>query len=116
MKRISIIVVIFFFAFSCKKNDTPVPVIEIPMGTFEFIASYDLDIPEPSGLSFGPGSETLLTVSDNTNQIYEIDLEGKIIRMLDYEGKDLEGVTYNPDKNLIAVVEETDREVTLIGL
>ncbi|PLW97112.1 MAG: hypothetical protein C0591_07510 [Marinilabiliales bacterium] len=114
MKRISIIVVIFFFAFSCKKNDTPVPVIEIPMGTLEFIASYDLDIPEPSGLSFGSGSETLLTVSDNTNQVYEIDLEGKIIRMLDYEGKDLEGVTYNPDKDLIAVVEETDREVTLL--
>jgi len=102
-------------AFSCNKTEvTPVPVVEIPVGTLELIDSYAIDVPEPSGLSFGPDHKTLLTVSDHTNQVYELDYEGKVLRTYDYTGKDLEGVTYNPDKNLIAVAEEADREITLI--
>jgi uncharacterized protein YjiK len=46
--------------------------------------------------------------------IYEMDMQGNVIRTLNYVGKDLEGVTYNPDLNLVAVAEEADREVTLI--
>jgi uncharacterized protein YjiK len=114
MKRFSIIAVVLILFAACQEKTPPAPVIEMPMGTLEFMDSYDLNVPEPSGLSFSPGNEKLLTVSDNTNQVYEIDLTGKIIRVLEYEGKDLEGVTYNSDKDLIAVVEETDREVTLI--
>jgi uncharacterized protein YjiK len=37
------------------------------------------------------------------------------LRKFDYVGKDLEGVSYNPDKNLIAVAEEAEREITLIN-
>lgn len=114
MKRISIIAAILILFGACQQKDSPAPVVELPMGTLELIESYLIDVPEPSGLSFGPDKLTLLTVSDHTNHVYELDLEGKIIRELDYEGKDLEGVTYNPDKNLIALVEETDREVTLL--
>ena len=114
MKKISIIVIVLLLVYSCDKNETPVPVIEIPVGTLELIDSYTIDVPEPSGLSFGSGKMTLLTVSDHTNQVYELDLEGNVLRTYDYTGKDLEGVTYNPDKNLIAVAEEADREITLI--
>ena len=114
MKKILIIVIAFFFAYSCNKNEDPVPVIEIPVGRLDLIDSYDIDVPEPSGLSFGPGKMTLLTVSDHTNQIYELDLKGNVLRTYNYTGKDLEGVTYNPDKSLIAVAEEADREITLI--
>ncbi len=114
MKRISVIAFVLFLAVSCQKNETPDPMIEIPMGTLELIDSYEVDVPEPSGLSFGPDNETLLTVSDHTNQVYELDMQGNVLRTLEYIGKDLEGVTYNPDKNLIAVAEEADREITLI--
>lgn len=114
MKRISIICICLFIAISCTKNDVPVPVIEVPVGTLELIESYKVDVPEPSGLSFGANKMTLLTVSDHTNQVYELDQEGKVIRILEYEGKDLEGVTYNPVKDLIAIVEEAEREVSLL--
>jgi len=115
MKRISIIVTVFLFAITCKEKEPSGPVFEIPMGTIELIESYDLDVTEPSGLCFGPENKTLLTVSDNTNQVYEIDLQGKVIRTFDYQGKDLEGVAYNPDLNVIAVAEEADREVTILN-
>ncbi len=115
MDRISIIIILFIlFAASCKKDETIDPVIEVPVGQLELIESYPIDVPEPSGLSFGPDNNTLLTVSDHTNQVYEMDMQGNIIRILDYTGKDLEGVTYNPDKNLIVVAEEADRELTFI--
>jgi uncharacterized protein YjiK len=99
---------------SCKTGDTQTPAPDYSQGKLELIGSFQTQVPEPSGLAFGPGMNTLLTVSDNTNQIYELNLKGNIIRVIDYTGRDLEGVTYNPDKNLIAVVDERDREVALI--
>jgi len=100
---------------SACKTKTPVdPVIETPVGQLELIHTYQLQVPEPSGLSFGPGKKTLLTVSDNTNQVYELDMEGKVLRTLSYTGKDLEGITYNSENNLIVIAEEADREITLL--
>ncbi len=114
MARVVIIVIVMLFTGACQKEETPDPVIEAPVGKLELIDSYPIDVPEPSGLSFGPDKKTLLTVSDHTNQVYEMDMQGNIIRMLNYTGKNLEGVTYNPDKNLVVVAEETDREITFI--
>ena len=114
MKRISIITCIILLLSSCEKNDIPTPVVEIPLGKLELINSYAIDVLEPSGLSFGSDKETLLTVSDHTNQVYEMDLQGNIIRVFDYTAKDLEGVTYNPNDNIIAIAEEADREITFI--
>lgn len=99
---------------SCKTGDTQNPVSGYLQGGLERLGSFQTEVPEPSGLAFGPGMNTLLTVSDNTNQVYELNLQGEIIRVIDFTGRDLEGVTYNPDKNLIAVVDERDREVALI--
>lgn len=114
MKRISIIAALIIMLGSCEKQDNPVPVIEVPIGELELIDSFTVNVPEPSGLSFGPDNVTLITVSDHTSQIYELDLQGNVLRTLAYEGRDLEGVTYNMDKNLIAVAEEADREITLV--
>ncbi len=114
LKNIFVIILIFFIASSCKKDETQDPGSEIPTGELELINSYPIDVPEPSGLSFGSDKNTLLTVSDNTNQIYELDLQGNVIRIIDFTGRDLEGVTYNPDENHIAVIDERDREVALI--
>lgn len=115
MSRTSIIIVVFLLTVSCKKDTINVPVVEVPTGVLELIDSYDINVTEPSGLSFGPGKTTLLTVSDNTSQVYEMDMQGNVLRTLNYSGQDLEGVTYNPVENQIAVVEEANREVTLIN-
>ena len=98
---------------SCEKQkvDPPPPK---PQGELELIDHFDLNITEPSGLSFGPANATLLIVSDNTNMVYETNLQGDIIRELPFVGNDLEGVSYNPDKDLIALTEERKREVILL--
>ncbi len=114
MSRTSIIILVFLLTVSCKKDTINVPVVEVPIGVLKLINSYDINVTEPSGLSFGPGKTTLLTVSDNTNQVYEMNMQGNVLRTLNYSGKDLEGVAYNPKQDQIAVVEEADREITLI--
>jgi len=114
MARVLIIAIVFLLASSCKKESTPITVIEAAVGELELINVYNIDVPEPSGLSFGPDKLSLLTVSDHTNLIYEMNMQGEVLRTLNYEGKDLEGITYNPHENIIAVVEEADREVSLI--
>ncbi len=98
---------------SCKKeevDDTP----SNPPGKLEKMSVIDLDILEPSGLSFGPDANTLLIVSDNTNKVYETTLQGDIIKEFPYTGNDLEGVVYNADENIIAVAEERKKEIVLL--
>ena len=98
---------------SCKKEnggDTPVK----PVGALEKVSEFDLDITEPSGLSFGQGGTSLLIVSDNTNKVYETDLEGNVIRELAYVGSDLEGVTFYEDKQIVAVAEERKRQIVFL--
>ncbi len=83
-------------------------------GTLEKLFEQPLEISEPSGLAFGPGDTTLLVVSDNTNKVYEINLNGEVLRTLDYTGNDLEGVAYNPYDNLVAVTEERKRQLVIL--
>ena len=117
MNRIFLLSAIIFLAFSCimceKENGTP-PNTGIPQGKLTLLNEIQLNISEPSGLSFGPNGNTLLIVSDNTNRVYETDLVGNVTRTLAFKGNDLEGVTYNPVENIVAVAEERKREVVLI--
>ena len=72
--------------------------------------SYDMDIKEPSGLSFGEGGQ-FYSVDDNTNKIYKISKTGEVIYSLNFVGDDLEGITYNSISNRIYVVYEGERKI-----
>jgi len=99
---------------SCKKdNGGDIPHVEEP-GKLEKISEFNLDVTEPSGISFGPDGNTLLMVSDNTNKVYETDLEGNVLRELSYVGSDLEGVTFNVNEQIVAVTEERARQVVFL--
>ena len=116
IKRLSILfisVLLFTMTNSCKKTPVDNPPVK-PTGELEKLDEFDLDITEPSGLSFGPGGTSLFIVSDNTNKVYETDLEGNLFRELVYEGMDLEGVTYNEDEQIVAVVEERKHQIVLL--
>ena len=81
------------------------------------VNEYDLLIPEPSGLSFGSNYESLWVVSDRPKEgIYQISLDGKIIQKLDYEGNDLEGISYDFSDNTVWVVEEQQKEIIKLTL
>ncbi len=112
LKKYPLILLFAFFLFSACDKDEPGDTG--PSGKLTEVASYGLDVKEASGLSFGPEKKTLLTVSDNTGRIYELSLEGKVLRTLNYKGDDLEGVTYDKENNEIAVVEERKRQIVFV--
>jgi len=112
--RLTIFALVFLpFIESCKKQPVNPPAPN-PEGELEKISQFDLNITEPSGLAFGPGEETLLIVSDNSNTVFETDLQGEVIRELPYIGNDLEGVSYNAEEDIIAITEERKREVVIL--
>jgi len=45
----------------------------------KLLSKFELEIAEPSGLTFDKANNTLWTVSDENSTIYEISLEGKIL-------------------------------------
>jgi len=98
---------------ACNKDVEIDPVDNTPVINEHIITlqnSYDMNVKEPSGLSFGQGSY-LYTVDDNSNKIFKINTKGEIIEQLSFEGDDLEGITYNNITNRIYVVNEGQRKL-----
>ncbi len=104
---------LLFLAAGCNKP-SPEPQDKVKTGQLTLLGTYPMKVSEPSGLSFGPLANTLLTVSDNTAKVYEIDLQGKILKTFAYAGQDLEGVGYDPITRHIAVAEERKREIVFL--
>jgi uncharacterized protein YjiK len=77
---------------------------------------FALDILEPSGLAYCETDNTLWTVSDNTNQIYQIDMDGNILQTLAYVGQDLEGICYDYSTSTLWVVEESLNDLVNVSL
>jgi uncharacterized protein YjiK len=99
------ILVISIILFQCQKKETEFP------NQLELLGSYDLTIPEPSGLAIDP-SGNLYVVSDQTNQIYQISTTGNTLQTYGFTGNDLEGITYfNAGKFLVA--EERTKNLIL---
>jgi len=80
------------------------------------LAEYNLNVPEPSGLSFGEKNTSLYTVSDATGLVYRLSLQGKTLATLAFEGSDLEGVAYDSLRGVLWVVEEGRRDLVRLDL
>jgi len=91
---------------SCKRN-----LPDVPEESLRLIASYDLAVPEPSGLAPSAQSDRFYTVSDQTNQIYQISSTGQVLETYSYKGADLEGIAFNPNTSSFWIVQERTREV-----
>jgi uncharacterized protein YjiK len=79
------------------------------------VEEYAVDIKEPSGLTIDAAGKRLWTVGDN-ERVYELDLQGRIRKVLDYRGRDPEGISYDPSDTTLWLVEERRREVVHIDL
>lgn len=95
---------------SCEST-LPPPIDELQ--ELNLIASYPLDISDPSGLTMDVSGEFLWTVSDDPgDHIYKISFTGEILDVLTtYEGDDMEGITMNPNDNTLWVAEEKLRQI-----
>lgn len=78
--------------------------------------TYQLNIPEPSGICFGKNYETLWIVSDNHhNKVYNTDLQGNILQTLIPGGDDFEGITYDHRKDVLWIAEEQLQEIIQVS-
>lgn len=72
-----------------------------------------LTVPEPSGLEYDKDENVLWTVSDETSKIYKIDFEGNILKEIEVDGFDLEGITKTDDSTLVVILERSRTVVIL---
>lgn len=84
--------------------------------SLKLIATYSLDVPEPSGLSFSAGNAALYTISDESGKFYKITLQGKLLSSTDCNGSDLEGISYDAANNSLWIIEERLREIINVDL
>ncbi len=88
--------------------------IKPPTSRLNLVASRVLSINEPSGLAINDSATSLWAV---TNQhVYHLDMSGQVIKRLNYDGVDLEGITYDRSDRTLWVAEEASREVVHLDL
>ena len=107
--KILTLLLIWLILWNCTTRESTAPPPSAPR--LNLLVSYDLSVPEPSGLSLGAKGQSLWMVSDQTNRVYHLDLTGKILQTLSYVGTDLEGIAYDSLRNCLWVVEEQTREL-----
>ena len=95
------------FALICNLNNEKTETSLIVKSTIE------LSVPEPSGLFFEKETKTFWTVSDENSTVYNLDMEGKVLKNFKVDEKDLEGITLINDSTL-AVVLERDRSILVL--
>ncbi|MDA3813196.1 MAG: SdiA-regulated domain-containing protein [Candidatus Cloacimonetes bacterium] len=108
-----IFALMLFALISCSVQDSPMePQDQINL-VLDFVV--ELDMPEPSGLTYDPNTQTLWTVNDpDNNKIYNISLEGELLETLTFIGDDLEGVAF--DTNTLWVADELTSEIINVSL
>ncbi len=98
---------------ACGKNGAGT--MEGQDGPLMLLGEYAVDIAEPSGLTIDSQGKRLWTVGDN-ERVFELDLQGQILKVLDYRGRDPEGIVYDPSDATLWLVEERRREIVHIDL
>ncbi len=101
--------IIFFWAIflisSCSVGENSVQP-ENSGVSLKVLKQYNLNVPEPSGLAFHVDKKNLWTVSDQTGNVYKINLAGQVIEALEIGADDLEGVFFHRGFQSLLVVEE----------
>ena len=96
---------VFFQACNKSSNN-----VEETKNELELISSDKINVSEASGLAINASGSTLFTVSDNTNNIYELSTNGAVIKEYVYDGNDVEGISM-VSNNKVLLVEERNKEV-----
>jgi len=96
----------------CGSSETAAP----PLPTLPLIASFALDVTEPSDLAIDETGTLLWTVSNGADSVYQLDTTGKRLKALNYAGQDLEGIAYDPVTTTLWVAEENQRALVHLDL
>lgn len=93
--------------------DSTIIVLEI-LPSLKLISEKHINIDEPSGLTLDLDNKALWTVSDKTGRITKLNLNGNVLKTLNFHGSNLEGITINPADNSLWIVEEGLGEIIQI--
>ncbi len=91
---LSIFIVAALFTFCSKDNN------EKTVKILSFSIAEKLPVPEPSGLDLTFDETGFWIVSDENSKVYLIDSWGRIVKSLNVNGQDLEGITVVDDSTL----------------
>jgi uncharacterized protein YjiK len=72
---------------------------------------FDIQVHEPSGLSFSASGDALFVVSDRNGAVYRIDFTGEVLEKLPFQGHDLEGIEIDKKNGEIWLVEERKQHI-----
>jgi uncharacterized protein YjiK len=97
-----------------RKAPIGLPQAELP--TLQPVATYFITpaIAEASGICYRKVSNSLLVVSDDRPEVFEIDLTGRVIRSIPTTCVDLEGVAVAADGDTVYVVQECPQLLTAV--
>ena len=109
-----ILICISFLSFSACTNNTKPDNNNLTPGTnnLSLINIFQLNIPEPSGLTFDNNKKNLIIVSDNSGKFYKTNLQGVISEENKIIDGDMEGVTIINDSVFAAVLERKREIIT----
>ena len=97
---------------NCSRNDPEVVNNNPDVQSIKPVFIYDLNISEPSGITYNSKNNSLMVVSDGKPDIYEIDFMGNILATIPTTSSDMEGITLSKNCDTIFVVEETNKLVS----
>ncbi|UMB59870.1 SdiA-regulated domain-containing protein [Lutibacter sp. A80] len=92
---------------ACNKSDSNVEEIN---NDLELISSTKINVSEASGLAINTSGTTLYTVSDNTNNIYQLSTDGTVLKEYPYNGEDIEGISV-VSASKVVLVEERAKQI-----
>lgn len=111
MKKFCSIILLLIFA-NCSRNQPDDLAVNIKSEDLKLLATYNTEVPEPSGLFYNEKTKSLFTVSDGNSTVYEIDFVGKIKNSFLIPSTDLEGISFSENCDTMYVVEEKNRLVS----
>lgn len=102
-KIISFTILFVGFFIACSESN---PVVKTN-NDLELISSEKINVSEASGLAINTSGSILYTVSDNTSNIYELAIDGAVLKEYVYDGNDVEGISMVSNSKLLLVEERT---------
>ncbi|MEA1972169.1 MAG: SdiA-regulated domain-containing protein, partial [Candidatus Cloacimonadota bacterium] len=108
MKKL-LYLIILLYLIGCNLSESAEP--NPPIYSLIYESNIEIDVPEPSGLTYDSNTNTLWTVSDHSGKIYQLDLNGNVLQILPFVGEDLEGIAYDYTNNSFWVIEEGGRNL-----
>lgn len=101
--KIVFALIILISLCSCKPDSNPEKILPLK--------KISLKVPEPSGLTLSDDTKTFWTISDEDSMVYQLNMNGKILKSFNYNGYDAEGITLVEDSLVVVLLERTREAV-----